>query len=55
MTEMRRITFSVPNELDEAVINLKKQDEFVRDSYSEVIRKLLVLGLEIVNQQKTAG
>jgi len=50
MTEMKRVTISVPDELDKAVLELRKKDEFVRDSYSEIIRKLLVAGLAKVEK-----
>ncbi|GEM_PF-1450584 len=52
MTEMRRITISVPDDIDKAVLEMKKTDEFVRDSYSEIIRKLLAIGLAKVSDNK---
>lgn len=51
MTEMRRVTISVPDEIDQAVLKMKQTDEFVRDSYSEIIRKLLVAGLEKISEK----
>lgn len=41
MTEMRRMTISLPDELDKKILELKKDDRFVRCSYSEVVRQLL--------------
>ena len=46
MTEMRRVTISIPDELDAKVLELKKDDRFVRCSYSEIVRMLLTTGLE---------
>lgn len=45
MTDMRRVTISLPDDLDNEILNLKKKDEFVRCSYSEIVRKLLLIGL----------
>lgn len=52
MTEMRRVTISLPDELDRKILEQKKRDEYVRDSYSEVCRKLLEKGLEKVGLGK---
>ena len=48
MTEMKRITVAIPEEIDEKSLELKKQDEFVRSSYSAIVRVLLMeaLGFE---------
>jgi len=53
MTEMRRVTISLPDELDRKVLELKKRDEFARASYSEVCRKLLEKGLEKAGLQES--
>lgn len=52
MTDMRRITISVPDDLDKAVLELRKQNEFVRCSYSEIVRKLLILGLSAAKAEQ---
>ena len=52
MTEMRRVTISLPDEIDEEVLELKKQDRFVRCSYSEIIRMLLQAGLEAEDKKE---
>lgn len=46
MTDMKRITVAFPDEIDRAVYELRKEDRFIKCSYSEIIRKLVVLGLE---------
>ena len=45
MTDMKRVTISMPEDLDRRVIEMKKDDRFVRASYSEVVRQLLLAGL----------
>ena len=46
MTDMKRVTISLPDEIDRRILELKKDDRFVRCSYSEVARQLLEIGLE---------
>lgn len=46
MTNMKRVTVAFPNDVDEAVLNLRKDDRFVKCSYSEIIRRLVVIGLQ---------
>ena len=48
MTEMRRITVAVPDEIDNAVIALRKTDEFARCTYSEIVRKILERGIAVM-------
>ena len=45
MTEMKRVTISLPDEIDKKIIELKKQDTFVRCSYSEIVRILISAGI----------
>lgn len=53
MTEMKRVTISIPAELDRKIIEMRKQDEFVRSSYSEIVRTLIFAGLDS-NKNETA-
>lgn len=46
MTDMRRVTIPLPDELDRRILELKKDDKYIRLSYAEVVRQLLVRGLE---------
>ena len=46
LTDMRRVTISIPDEIDVKILALKKDDRFVRSSYSEIVRFLLLLGLQ---------
>ena len=46
MTDMKRITISVTDEIDKAVEELKKTDEFRDAPYSGIIRQLVERGLK---------
>ena len=46
MTDMRRITISVPREMEATLYGLRKQDEYNRCSMSEMIRRLVEIGLK---------
>ena len=45
MTDMRRVTISLPDEIDRRILDLKKDDRFILLSYSEIVRRLLESGL----------
>lgn len=46
MTNMKRVTIALPAEIDRAVMDLKKDPRFERNSYSEIVRMLLAKGIE---------
>lgn len=46
MTDMKRITVSMPDEMVDAVDRIKNTPEFENKPYSEVIRTLIKIGLE---------
>lgn len=48
---MRRVTLVIPLELDEKILQLKKEDRFLRSSYAAVIRQLLETGLQATHSQ----
>ncbi len=52
MTKMKRVTISIPDELDKRILELKKDDRYIRCSYSEIVRMLLFTTLE---SEKEAG
>lgn len=54
MTDMKRVTISIPDDLDKKIVALRKKDEYLRDSYSEIVRKLLDRGLEKLAAEKGA-
>ena len=46
MTDMKRTTVSLPDEIVMQIDRLKATEEYKRCTYSEIIRRLLVRGLE---------
>lgn len=46
MTDMKRISVSMPDDMVEALDRLRKTPEFENKPYSEVIRTLIQVGLE---------
>ena len=53
MTELKRITISIPDDMDKKILELKKSDRFVRSSYSEVVRNVLIAGLKAADEKQT--
>ena len=52
MTDMKRITIALTDDLDAAIIAMRKNDEYVRCSYAEIIRRLVSAGLEAMNRKE---
>ena len=52
MTDMKRVTISLPDDIDRKVLELRKDDRFVRCSYSELVRMLLEAGLSETSGKK---
>ena len=46
MTDMRRMTISFTDELDEAILRLRETEEFKHATYSKIVRYLVSKGLE---------
>lgn len=46
MTDMKRISVSMPDDMVEALERLRKTPEFENKPYSDVIRTLIQVGLE---------
>ena len=46
MTEMRRITFSIPDDMSEQLDRIMQKDEFSDCSCSEVLRRLILVGIK---------
>ena len=46
MTDMKRISVSMPDDMVEALDRLRKTPEFENKPYSEVIRTLIQVGLD---------
>ena len=46
MTKMKRISVAFPDELDKGIFELRKHNEYIKCSYSEIIRRLVKIGLK---------
>ena len=55
MTNMRRTSVSLPPELADRIISLRKDDRFIKCSYSELIRQLAEFGLETLEREKESA
>lgn len=53
MTDMRRITISIPDELDKKIVEVRKDDRFIRCTYSEIVRQILANGIEKLSAETT--
>lgn len=51
MTEMKRISVAFSDDLDDGIFELRKKDEYVKCSYSEIIRRLVKIGLEVESKK----
>ena len=55
MTAMKRLTVSFPNEIGEQIEALKRTDRFAGRPYSELIRYLVILGIQSNNRKSRAS
>lgn len=46
MGKNKRMTISIPAEMEQALTDLRKTDRFCRSSYAEIIREVLKIGVE---------
>lgn len=51
MTKMKRTTVSFPDEIVEAIKELKKTDEFRKCSDSEIVRRMVQMGLDFMERE----
>lgn len=47
MTDMKRVTVAIPDELDQRILDVKRRGNG-RDSYSEIVRQILDKGLDVI-------
>lgn len=52
MTDMRRMSIAFPDDMDARILEIKKDDRFIRASYSEVVRRILERGLEALEAEQ---
>ena len=55
MTDMKRVTIAMPADIDAKILDMKKSDQFVRTSYSEIVCMLVVKGLNGQERQNIAN
>ena len=53
MTEMKRMSISLQKDIEQAIIDLRKKDEYCKCSYAEIIRTLIVAGLNSSESETT--
>lgn len=44
MTDMKRMSVSMPDDIIQLLLELRKTEEYCKCSYSEIIRRLVVAG-----------
>ena len=54
MTDMRRVTVSIPDEIDKRILAMRSIPGFERCTYSEIARRLFDAGLEVFNRSTAA-
>lgn len=55
MTDMRRVTISIPEEIDRKILDLRKDDRFIRCSYAEIVRQIMEKGLDMSRMQQDSA
>lgn len=50
VTEQWRVNVSIPSDIEERIIDLRKQDEYCRMSFSRIIREMIIKGLDEVEK-----
>lgn len=53
MANMRRVTIAFPDSIDEQILELRKEDRFVRCSYSEIVRQILERGFDALAAERS--
>ena len=51
VTEQWRVNVSIPSDIEERIIDLRKQDEYCRMSFSRIIREMIIKGLDEVEKE----
>lgn len=52
MSNLKRMSISISEEMENKIVELRKTDEFCRCSYTEIIRRLLEAGVKVVEVDK---
>lgn len=54
MTDMRRITVALPERLDNQILELRKDERFLRCSYSEIVRQAMEHGIDLLQTESAS-
>ena len=54
MTNMKRVTIALPDEMDERILRLRQNENYMRCTYSEMVRRALACGLDRLTSQQQA-
>ena len=53
MTNMKRITISVPVDMENAIYKLRNKPGYQRSSKSDIVRKLVEIGLKVEAKKRS--
>ena len=53
MTKMKRISVAFDDDIDNNIFELRKNDDYVKCSYSEIVRRLVRIGLKAESRKKS--
>ena len=52
MTNMRRVTICIPDEINKQILDLRKTDEYVSCTFGEIVRRLVAKGIEATEEEE---
>lgn len=52
---MIRLSISIPEDVEQKIVDLRKTDKYCRCSYSEIVRQLLERGIKVIEADKKVG
>ena len=51
LSNLKRMSISISEEMENKIVELRKTDEFCRCSYTEIIRRLLEEGVKVIEAE----
>lgn len=55
MSDLKRMSISITEEMEQKIVEMRKTDEFCRCSYAEIIRQLIEAGVQSLEESKKIG
>lgn len=55
MSDLKRMSISITEEMERKNVEMRKTDEFCRCSYAEIIRQLIEAGVQSLEESKKIG